>query len=691
MPGYFTTTHELIAAVALVIQGGSAVIVAVLLAPRLARPTLIDRLLVGVLLALTGPIGISLVAGMLGVLRLPVVVAAEIIAAAAVAIWCQRHPRPVDDDAPAKRRPGLLDASAIGATAAYVAISLFYSLRTQPSHDFDTSEYHINNLSWWLQRASIWHLPYAGPGSFTATHPSNGELLGVWIALSSHSDELIYVMPLLFAVLAIAACAVIARELSQDDRLAAVGVLAAVAVLTAPVAFFSQTDSLSTDLPAAAGLLTALALLLVARRQPETRTVVLAGVALGLGLGSKYTAFIPGALVALGAIVLLRRQRAWWWLVPGAALFAGPWFLRNLLDTGNPLFPQSLGPLAGSNTPYNLLATPILSQMAHGHTAIVHSWLKLVIRLVGPVLVFIIAGCLLALRSRRDRTAVVVSLLITAGATIGYLATPYTGGGLTGLAFIMASALRYGIIAILLGAVVASAMLGTRVGVAILAVVLAWNLWRLHAVRGGVRSDLIVHPLPVAIALLLGVVATGALVLAGRNEAPRVPKLSAVTTGGIAAVLALVSIAAVFVTLHRIDRGRTETPLERALLAYGPRQAAVVLGVGDLRAVLGPELDRHLIDVSRAGRAHEIPFADANQMRRVELGDTAAPPEPASFTTGLNAAILGAHTTLLVVGFANPVAYPQGWKPTAAWCHVFADDEGEVYVSALSQPGGTCP
>lgn len=72
----------------------------------------------------------------------------------------------------------------------------------------------------------------------------------------------------------------------------------------------------------------------------ETRFATLAGVFAGLAFGSKYTA---GLLVPLGLIVLLlRKPRAWSaaGLYLAAAFFiAFPWLLKNVMVTGNPLYP----------------------------------------------------------------------------------------------------------------------------------------------------------------------------------------------------------------------------------------------------------------------------------------------------------------------------------------------------------------
>jgi hypothetical protein len=146
-----------------------------------------------------------------------------------------------------------------------------------------------------------------------------------------------------------------------------------------------------------------------------------------------------------------------------------------------------------------------------------------------------------------------------------------------------------------------------------------------------------------------------------------------------AAIAGAVAIAGVFVVLHRIDNRRTPTVLEATLLAFGPKVPAVVVGVADLRSVLGPRLDRRLIGIARGGAADEIPFADTNQVRRRVLGEK-TPPPPAAFIRGFDRAVDKAGTQLLVVGAVAPLGFPDGWVPSDAWCLVGGDNEGSVFA-----------
>jgi len=154
------------------------------------------------------------------------------------------------------------------------------------------------------------------------------------------------------------------------------------------------------------------------------------------------------------------------------------------------------------------------------------------------------------------------------------------------------------------------------------------------------------------------------------------------------AALALVGAA---VVVHRDDRGAQQSVLEAVALSFGADRPAVVVGVADLRAVLGPRLERPLVGVSRGGAADEIPFTEDAQLRRRFLGDTEAPPTPPHLEVELDAAIDRTGAELLIVGSTNPVAYPDGWVPGEGWCLVGGDDQGAVFVRpGLLRAGARC-
>ena len=112
-------------------------------------------------------------------------------------------------------------------------------------------------------------------------------------------------------------------------------------MLLSPLAIIS-VHSIANDLLPVAGLVASGALVLRARAPDAHRwTLACAGGALGLALGTKYTAFAGAALIVLMALVV-RHGRRTLWLLLGSLALGLPWLIRNWLAFDNPLYPQAI-------------------------------------------------------------------------------------------------------------------------------------------------------------------------------------------------------------------------------------------------------------------------------------------------------------------------------------------------------------
>jgi hypothetical protein len=81
---------------------------------------------------------------------------------------------------------------------------------------------------------------------------------------------------------------------------------------------------------------------IVARETTDWRWFALAGVAAGFAMGVKYTS----AIVPIALFILVLESRRWsfsFTFLSFAALVAAPWYLRNLIFTGNPFYPFVFG------------------------------------------------------------------------------------------------------------------------------------------------------------------------------------------------------------------------------------------------------------------------------------------------------------------------------------------------------------
>jgi 4-amino-4-deoxy-L-arabinose transferase-like glycosyltransferase len=116
----------------------------------------------------------------------------------------------------------------------------------------------------------------------------------------------------------------------------------ACAVLVAVPSLVSLATWAYVDLALAFYAFAAFYAAMIAREANDWRGFALAGVCAGLAMGVKYTA----AIVPLALLVFIIQPRRLSFVVvflSFAALFAAPWYLRNWVFTGNPVYPFVFG------------------------------------------------------------------------------------------------------------------------------------------------------------------------------------------------------------------------------------------------------------------------------------------------------------------------------------------------------------
>ncbi len=634
---------------------------------RWTSTDVLDRALVGLVCASSILAGVPVVLAMFGILSaVPYLVVMLLVGVAGVAALVRTAP-------PTRRAPSAWSLAGIASVAIGVALATLAFIPTVQgitTGHHDSRNYHIGNLFEWYRDHSLWSLPFQNPGFFTATHPGNAEIatIGTMFATGGN-DHLLYVANTLFGALAVLACTSIARDLGGRPHQ---GAMAAMAVLASPIVFGTQAHSLATDLPAAAGLLAGVATLLRARREAQHRVrwIVLTGFALGFGLGTKYTVLLLVPVVIAGAFMAIRPRRDVVWLAPGLAALAAPWFVRNWVTTGNPLFPQSVTVFGaqifpGGEGPLLELKTPIASHVLSGNWGIVARWADLGWDFVGPAAILAVAGVLGAFFQRprhRDRIALAGLAIAT---WFVYIITPYTGGGPSGVAFLVGSNLRYTLPALLVGVALASVAVPSRILIALTGVTFAYDAWKLAA-GYGFRDDLDLDA--TRLAIIAGVVVAlcvGMIVVGRRAVAPN----ASVYASAVAVACALMTL-----TVVHIDSSVAETSLERVIASSGAAHV-VVVGSDDIGSIIDGNPDAELLGVSGGGRAGERPPATARQLaRQINESDAEA----------------------LVVREGTP-GVPKGWTPAASdWKHAASTGGGEVYVrrpepKAPAPPGPTPP
>lgn len=626
-----------------------ALAVAVRASGHVAGDDRLVRAFVGTLLFVMQGIGVPLVLTMAGLLGpTPMLVAHIVISAAVLAFVPRTSPADAGD-------PSTEGRWSLGIGAALIAMAITPTVRAMRSLHYESRHYHIGNLAAWLDERTLWLLPFQNPGLFTATHPGNGEMFALWLALPTHGDHMIYLMNIAFGLLAILSCAMLARDLGGS---AGAGALAGLTLVASPIVLRTQVHSIATDMVATSLLVGAAVALIRAWKQPGIAWPLLGGVAVGMALGSKYTVLVPAVAVLAWAVVALRRGRRYLLLIPGLLLFAGPWLVRNAIETGNPVFPLDLrlGPveLAGGQSPIEVLDTTMADHVLHGRAGPLGQWVNLSWVLYGPVMILAAGGIAAALMRKprsKDRTAVAGLAIVCA---ITYLITPYTGGGSQGLEHVIGSNLRYALPALMLGTVLASTSMRRRTLVVLIAASFVHAVY--YLIQGHpARPDLNVTVLPLAVAAAAWLLWIGARALRNRPGLAR-------------PVIAIaVALPLVWGAIFHVDRDRPISRLEATLLGIGSVGGRVlVLGAADLRSVLGTRLDTDISTLADGGAAGERPFADP---------------------TKLDEALDSSSANVLVVR-RDPgvVAVPPGWVPPPDWQKIADTPTGEVFVRVPPPP-----
>lgn len=630
-------------AVLLGLAGFTAYRVGCALAPEPAD--LLERIVFAGLVGITGWVALLQVLGLIGVLWLPVV-------AACLAVFAAISLLALPSPAPRRVVASPVPWGLVAVAAPFAVLALVEVLWGPPlSNSYDTVHYHIVNAAHYLDSGTIRSLPFALPGDNTGAAPGNGSLLLLAVMLPFHNSGLVALPNLLCAGLLVAVTALLSRELGRG---AWPGLVTGLVILTTVCFFETQVRSAYDDAVGLLGLLAAVLFGLRSARGGERRTVLLAGLSLGLAVGTKGSYILPG--VAVAAVVLwahrARPGRGWALGFLAATLsLCAAWYVRDWIITGDPLFPQTvrigsqvvLAGLSGSAAAYSRYDQSLAGAVLAGGGSGVARWvgpalLNFGVSLAAP------AGCLVLVWLRgRARLVAVAALACTAA----YVVTPFTGSSLPAQ---LTGGLRFLLPAVALGVVAIGATLPDRwfrlsavVALAVGAVLLIDVEW----------SDSFVN---VPLLVVAGAVTVGVLAAirwrGGLGVAARKP-----TVRGAAAFA--VAILAVLATAH-LQPSTSPTPVQRALdAARNPGAPVVVMDVGDMATILGPQLDTDIVAVGDGPVGAERPIRN-----------------PAQLTLRIEAL----HPAAVVVGtVAEFDVVPVTWAPPATWRMLGTQDGAVVY------------
>ncbi len=214
-------------------------------------------------------------------------------------------------------------------------LGLAFLLALAPTISWDAQIYHLLEVKTVLAQGRI----TPPPDVVSMNYPSLVEMLYL-AAMTLKGDGATSLIHLGFALLTLGALLAFSTRFLSTR----VGWYAAAIVCAVP-SFILVAAWPYNDAALAFYSFGALYALIVAKENLEWRWFALAGACAGLALGMKYTAaIIP---VALLIVMWLDRKKLslqhWVALLVACGLVASPWYLRNLVFTGNPIYPFFFG------------------------------------------------------------------------------------------------------------------------------------------------------------------------------------------------------------------------------------------------------------------------------------------------------------------------------------------------------------
>ena len=613
-----TTGQYLVGALFFLATTGAVVAGAVLVTRRrLAHLTGSARVLALALVATTALLAVHLVPAALFVLsRETVLVAAVLWLAAAARVRpvvadAESRPEPL---APADRASSVAAGAAAGGFALY-ALALACTYLTEPSTAVDTVNFHLPGVARWIETGTIWQIDQFLPELSQGNYPNNGDVVLLAALLPWENDFLAQRAMYPFLALTVLAVYGIARELAASRAMAAAfaAVFGAIPIVLVPALVSALVDTVMLA-TFGAGVL----FLLRHARTRATSDLVLAGLGLGIAFGTKWYGVTAAAvvLVTWAAASLLARRGARTVLRQGAALAGligltgGIWLLRNLILSGNPVFPVEVAPLGITifDAPHDRIRelagftiAGYLDDPSVWREYLIPSFRKYVAAPGAFVLLYagLAAAVLVAGRKRLPRVAAVGAALVCAAANlVVYSLTPYSALGPEDAPVLAGVNARYGMPALLIAAAASAAAVAAVqarwVRVAVLAIAAL-------AIVQGIGVDEVAPSTGGWVAGLALVALALAAAWAHRREAvPRVPR------GAVAAMAALaiaIAVAAGNEMQERFNDGRyagEDAALDR-LLAEAPGDRRIALaglwtddGISPVYPSFGPRLENEV-------------------------------------------------------------------------------------------------
>ena len=490
---------------------------------------------------------------------------------------------------PAELLVRALAGFSIGVVVALLLASLRENLTSAPL-SVDLLNFHLPVVARWIETGSIWQIDVFLPDVSPGHYPQNGDVILLAAVLPWRNDWLAHLAVYPYWALTGVGVYALARELRAP---AAAATVAACLTLVVPALAVPALSAGLVDPVMLFGFTTGACFLLRHRRTASRVDLVLAGLGLGLAFGTKWYAVWAVAIVlavwAAGSLLERRGVRAV--ARDGAvlcglvALAGGIWMLRNLIESGNPVFPVEVSPLgltifdAPRDTVRESAGFTLLHYVGDGGVWSEFIWPQLRRLSAWPSILIgigaLVSTALLIARGRRLPVRGPLAAVAVCGwaLLLAYLVTPYSAGGPEGYPFLVAADARYVVPALIAGAALAAAVAGAS--------------------------------LPLAV--ILGAAAPVALIDGARwsaGAANEAASVDPVTWGG---VIALATLAALLIPRRRVENSDPVGVFDPSPVGWGRVAVAGALVVA-VAVVAGRAVEQRYADDRYIG---EDPVTDA--------------------------------------------------------------------------------
>lgn len=210
--------------------------------------------------------------------------------------------------------------------------------------EYDSLAYHLPFVAEWLNTGSLHEIYYSAFASPIGYYPANYELLDLWITLPFKNDFFINLLNFpLFVILTITIYAILINFKVPKD----------ISIATSAIPLYMPIFLRQAGLPLVDVFFTltfALSIyflqLLYIRKRERTLHALLFGLSLGLFMGTKYLGLVYATIpLFLFTILALKNKPRIAPFVAGTVgtfLTGSFFYIRNWIDSGNPIFPVEL-------------------------------------------------------------------------------------------------------------------------------------------------------------------------------------------------------------------------------------------------------------------------------------------------------------------------------------------------------------